>query len=434
MFFECRQKTGSGKEKAVNSENRTRFIQYLGFIAAAVAVGCAVILLFFRTSILAGFVSRLLSLLMPFIYGAVIAYLLHPACLTTERAVRKWKGDAFSDRHAGKIRTFSIILSMAALVLILSLLVMAVVPGLVTSIGKLASSMTLYIRNFQVWISQYEETELGQQVVPYVEQGMETITDRIQSWLQGDLLPNLTTYLSRITGSFSSIMGLVKNFGLGLIISIYLLGSWEKYMAQLELLVHAVFPPGAAAWIDREANYTDRMFGGFITGKLVDSAIVGVICFIFCMITGMPYAILVAVIVGVTNIIPFFGPYLGAVPSAILILTESPVKCLIFVVFIIILQQIDGNLLGPMILGDSVGLSSFWILFAILFFGGLWGLIGMIVGVPVFAVLYDLVSRGVAGGLKRREKTDMLEAYDRTFGREKEETKEKKEGPAKEKK
>ncbi|MGX8688856.1 MAG: AI-2E family transporter, partial [bacterium] len=162
-------------------------------------------------------------------------------------------------------------------------------------------------------------------------------------------------------------------------------------------------------------HFVDRSFSGFISGKIIDSAIIGLLCFAFSMIAGLPYGILVSVIVGITNVIPFFGPYLGAVPSALLILTGSPWKCLIFVVFIIILQQIDGNVIGPMILGDKVGLSSFWILFAILVFGALWGLVGMIVGVPIFAVAYDLITRSVSYGLKKKERTDLLEDYKKAY-------------------
>ena len=157
------------------------------------------------------------------------------------------------------------------------------------------------------------------------------------------------------------------------------------------------------------------MFIGFITGKLLDSAIMGGICFVFCWAVGMPYTVLVSVIVGVTNMIPFFGPYLGAIPSAILILTESPYKCVLFLVFIIILQQIDGNVIGPHILGDKLGLSGFWVLFAILFFGSLWGLVGILIGVPLFAVIYDLAQKLIALCLQKRRQTKLLEDYREQF-------------------
>ena len=211
----------------------------------------------------------------------------------------------------------------------------------------------------------------------------------------------------------------MKNFGLGMIVAVYLMNGWEKFGAQAKMIVYAIFPKKAAEWIQYEIHYTDRMFSGFIHGKILDSAIVGIICFIFTMFTGMPYALLVSVIVGVTNIIPFFGPYMGMIPSALLILTSSPWKCLVFLVFIILLQQVDGNVLGPRILGETVGISSFWILFSILFFGSIWGLVGMIVGVPLFAVIYDLISRGVSNLLRKRRQETMLDKYTERFHPEK---------------
>ena len=194
-----------------------------------------------------------------------------------------------------------------------------------------------------------------------------------------------------------------------------MLASWEKFGAQAKIMLYGLVSEKPADWIYNEMKLTNSLFGGFISGKLVDSAIIGVICFVVCMLLNMPYALLVSVIVGITNIIPFFGPYLGAVPSAILILTESPYKCVVFIIFIIILQQIDGNVIGPKILGDKIGVSSFWILFAILFFGSYWGVIGMIVGVPLFGVIYDLAKRIIRFGLNKHGREDMMEEYIREF-------------------
>jgi len=148
----------------------------------------------------------------------------------------------------------------------------------------------------------------------------------------------------------------------------------------------------------------------------VDSAIIGVLCYIGCAAFKFPNALLVSVIVGITNIIPFFGPFLGAIPSVILILIESPIKALWFALFILALQQLDGNVIGPKILGNHTGVSSFWVLFSILLFGGLWGLVGMIIAVPLFAVIYDLIKRFVVRGLKKNDCADILQAYEAEFG------------------
>ena len=165
------------------------------------------------------------------------------------------------------------------------------------------------------------------------------------------------------------------------------------------------------------------MFGGFIEGKLVDSAIIGVLCYIGCSIFKFPNALLVSAIVGVTNVIPFFGPFLGAIPATLLILIENPIKALWFVLFVVILQQIDGNIIGPKILGDHTGVSSFWVLFSILLFGGLWGLVGMIIAVPLFAVIYDILKKLVIRGLKRNGCAELLDHYAREFGDQKDKSK-----------
>ena len=169
-----------------------------------------------------------------------------------------------------------------------------------------------------------------------------------------------------------------------------------------------------------EIAYIDRMFGGFIDGKIVDSAIIGVLCYIGCSIFKFPNALLVSAIVGITNVIPFFGPFLGAIPSILLILIESPIKALWFALFVLGLQQLDGNVIGPKILGDHTGVSSFWVLFSILLFGGMWGLVGMIVAVPLFAVIYDLIKRMVRRGLANNDCVDMLRSYNKEYHAEEE--------------
>lgn len=181
------------------------------------------------------------------------------------------------------------------------------------------------------------------------------------------------------------------------------------------ILYSAVPSPWAQRILD-EVKYADRMFGGFINGKILDSAIIGVLCYIVCLIVRFPSALLVSVIIGVTNVIPFFGPFIGAIPATLLILIQDPIKAIWFVLFVFILQQLDGNVIGPKILGNSTGLSSFWVLFAILLFGGLWGFVGMIVGVPLFAVIYDVVKKLVLFGLRRNGQTQMYDAYHDTFG------------------
>ncbi|MCR5451614.1 MAG: AI-2E family transporter, partial [Lachnospiraceae bacterium] len=224
-----------------------------------------------------------------------------------------------------------------------------------------------------------------------------------------------TQILSEVAVKISDIVTMLKNAFLGIIISIYVLGARKQFAAQSKLILHGIFKDKTAGIIEQEVRYADKMFNGFFVGKLIDSTIVGIICFVGCMLMQFDSAALIAVVVGVTNIIPFFGPYLGAIPCTLLLLLDNPVHALMFVGFIIILQQVDGNVLGPIILGDSTGLSGFWIMFAILLFGGLWGLFGMIVGVPLFAVIYDIVRKLVYKGLDKHGYGTMITEYNAEF-------------------
>jgi predicted PurR-regulated permease PerM len=176
-----------------------------------------------------------------------------------------------------------------------------------------------------------------------------------------------------------------------------------------------MFKPKWADFILEEVAFIDRMFGGFIDGKLVDSAIIGVLCYLGCVIFKFPNALLVSAIVGITNVIPFFGPFIGAIPSVLLILIDSPIKAVWFAIFVFGLQQLDGNVIGPAILGDRTGLSSFWVLFAIILFGGIWGLVGMVICVPLFAVIYDTVKRLVRRGLEKNGLPEIWEKYKADF-------------------
>ena len=193
------------------------------------------------------------------------------------------------------------------------------------------------------------------------------------------------------------------------------LASRRRFAAQAWLLLHSAASPRWADWIEREVRLADDMFNGFLVGKLIDSVIMGVLCLLGTSLMGFNSAVLISTIVGVTNIIPFFGPIIGAVPCALLLLLENPLHALYFVLFIIVLQQLDGNFIGPLILGDSTGLSGFWVMFAILFFGGLWGVPGMILGVPLFALISDIFRQVVYWGLRRRGREDMIAAYEKRF-------------------
>ena len=209
--------------------------------------------------------------------------------------------------------------------------------------------------------------------------------------------------LKNVSAGIFDILIFMKNFLIGAIVALYVLADKEKFVAKSKMLVYAIFPHKWANLLIHSMRFTHKTFGGFIYGKLVDSAIIGVLCYFGMLLLHMPFPILVSVIIGVTNVIPFFGPYIGAIPCILLILVVDPIKGLYFAIFILLLQQFDGNILGPKILGETTGLSSFMVIVAILIGGGLFGIPGMIAGVPVFAVLYAMVCRLISHSLSNRK-------------------------------
>lgn len=395
---------------------KKRFRQVLAAAACASVIVCLTGFLFFRTGTIAKGFRYLISILMPFIYGAVIAYILRPVSLFLERCLKKLEMKLTKQRRPALIRLLSILLSLAILLTVLVLLILAVLPQLISSISGLLAQLPAAVEQFRAWISSLDNGGTSHEIVAYIEQSVDTVTAKLQSYLSSDVLPVLGSLVSSVTSSFQSILALLKNFGLGCIVAAYLLSGWEKFAAQAKLAVYALFPEKTADWIKKEVHYADRMFSGFIIGNLMDSLLVGCICFPVLKIAGVPFAVLVSVVVGVTNIIPFFGPYLGTIPSALLILTVSPGKCIFFVLFMIVLQQIDGNLISPRILGSQMGLSGFWILFSILIAGELWGIAGMLIGAPLFAVIYDLIRTFIFARLHLRQEDELIAAYTAEFG------------------
>ena len=394
------------------------------YCAAITAVICAVILLFFRNSVFTDAINLLISVLEPFLYGFVIAYILRPACLTIERFLHnlftgKRKSAAGQQEREGKpsgaVRAISVTLSILFMFAVITLLLVAVLPEMINSISSLVEQIGPAIDRFQEWLAGLDQSDMSHELVENINNVVQTFSDWVKNFLSTDLLPTLQTTLTGLTSSFMSILEVLKNFGLGCIVAIYLLADWERFVARAKLLAYGLLPVDAANWLRDELKLVNTMFGGFISGKLICSLIVGLICFIFMSITRMPYAMLISVLIGTTNIIPFFGPYIGAIPSVFMLLTVSPAICFVFLIFLIILQQFDGNILSPKILGNKLGISGFWILFSILFFGALFGIIGMLIGVPMFAVLYDLLKRFISRKLQGKGQSAMLEQYQNEY-------------------
>lgn len=372
---------------------------YYKGLAVFLTVAMCILFFFavFRLEELGHYVKMVVNILMPFIYGAVIAYLLTPVCKVIQTYLEdKTQLQRRPPEKAKKLKSLfkgiSILLSILLFCLIIYALIAMLVPQLVNSVLLLVDAMPGYIQTASIWLEKLVED--NPVMLSYVEQYSTDIMDYVQNFAKTSLLPNINNIITGVSASLLTMIGVAKNLIIGLIVAVYFLNSRELFCCQARLMTHAIFrdremteeektsgKEQKAEWIIRETNVLNEYLGGFVKGKLLDSLIIGLICMIFTAVVKMPYAVLVSVIIGVTNIIPFFGPFIGAIPTALLILMVSPIQCVYFVVFIIVLQQFDGNILGPKILGNTTQLSSFWVLFAILLFGGVFGIVGMIVGV-----------------------------------------------------
>ena len=385
-----------------------------GMLAGFGAISLSIIFFFliYRFDGFGSAISTLTGILMPFIYGAVIAYLLKPVCNTIEAFLRRF----IPEKMKGLINALSVTFTILFGLLLIYALCMMIIPQLITSVTTLYYTAQANITKFMYWANHLEFIEKNEQIMELLNSAYAALNTNLDTWIKNTLLPSMQNIVSGAAIGVLNVVTVAKNLIIGIIVAVYILASRKRFVQQGKMVLYSVVKPRWASLITEELKYADRMFGGFINGKIMDSAIIGVLCYIGCLIFKFPSALLVSVIIGVTNVIPFFGPFIGAIPATLLILIQNPIKALWFVLFVLVLQQLDGNIIGPKILGNTTGLSSFWVLFAILLFGGLWGFAGMIVGVPLFAVIYDVIKKLVIHGLRRNEELDMLNTYHDNFG------------------
>ena len=388
---------------------------YLAIALTAFLVITLSIIFFFLIYRFQGFgdaISKLTGILMPFIYGAVIAYLLKPVCNCVEDFLRR----LLPEKMGTAANMLAVTISLLFGILVVYALIMMIVPQLITSVTTLYYTARNNLNDFVDWASHQEIIASNQKLLDFIETSYDNLQDTLDNIVRTKLVPSMQSLLSGAALGVMSFVTFLKNIIIGVIVSVYLLASRKKFGQQCKMILYSLIKPRWADIILEEILYADKMFGGFINGKILDSAIIGVLCYIACLIFKFPSALLVSVIIGVTNVIPFFGPFIGAIPATLLILIQSPIKALWFVLFVLVLQQLDGNIIGPKILGNTTGLSSFWVLFSILLFGGLWGFVGMIVGVPLFAVIYDVIKKLVFHGLRRNGQLDQMTVYHDEFG------------------
>ncbi len=393
------------------SKLRQQFSQ--GLTLCLVIVVC--LLIYFallRLQMISNVIRMIIGILKPVIYGMAIAYLLNPIVKKVDQHMIPYIKKHFPKvKNAEKIsRGTGIFLAILLLISIISALCNMMLPELYKSIWNMVSTVPSQLNAAvdQITNMMAKETTTGQILANVLSQA----TDFVQNWLKTDLLDQVNVVMSNLTVGVINIVSELFNGVIGIIISIYVLWGKETFSQQAKKMVYAIFKPNQANMILHLTIKSNEIFGGFIIGKIIDSIIIGLLCFIGLTILDMPYTLLVSVIVGVTNVIPFFGPYIGAIPSAILITLSNPIKGLYFLIFVLILQQVDGNIIGPKIIGNSTGLSAFWVVFSILLGGGLFGIPGMILGVPTFAVLYYIVTMLVNHNLERKNLPTATSCYD----------------------
>ena len=387
--------------------------------AATVFIAIAAGLVFYfallrMPSIAQGF-KKTISVLKPILYGLGIAFLLNPIVIIVDNHLRPFLCEKFGDSEKKKnrmykiSRTTGIFLAITVLMFIIIMLLNMIIPELYTSIKNMIMTVPYQLNELVDNIASLnvKDTTLNQLLGSAIKEA----SDFLEHWMKTDLLTRVNVIMTNLTvGVFNIITGMF-NFIIGIIISIYVLYSKEVFTKQSKKLVYALFKASHANVIIHIVNKSNYIFGGFIIGKIIDSLIIGILCFLGLSVLHMPYTLLVSVIVGATNVIPFFGPYIGAIPSAILITLNDPKMGIYFVIFVIILQQIDGNIIGPKILGDYTGLSVFWVMFAILVGGGIFGVPGMILGVPTFAVIYYIINLFLENQLKNKNLPQDTNAY-----------------------
>ena len=348
-----------------------------------IVIACSIVfyLISSQVKVFSNKISAFIAILYPFIIGFAIAYLLNFILKFIENRIisEKMRG-----KSPARVRAISMLLTYLVAGTLCYLFVHFVWPELLESIIGLFNDIPNYVNNATVMINKLiEEFNLTPASMEILESKWKELTDFIMNFMT-DIIPVIGNTIMVVISSLWNIV-------LGVIVSIYLLKDKEKFFAISKKITYAVFNREHSYKILELTHRANKIFGKFLGGKILDSFIIAIITFVVLTIFKMPYTLLVTVIVGVTNVIPFFGPFFGAIPSVILVRFVSPIKAFWLLIIILIIQQLDGNVIGPKILGDSIGVSAFWILFALLIAGKFLGLVGMLLGVPLFAFIYSII-------------------------------------------
>ena len=360
----------------------------------------------FNFTIMGDFIRKLTKILAPIIWGVVIAYLVNPIMKWFERKLQK---PIEKNRpHFKIVRILSLTFAMIVFLAVIAALGAIILPQVIESITTILNNVTTYVNNFEKWIDsflvKYPDllTIVGNQIDNIEKAAIE---------FANNIVPKLGDIMMKITDSTLSFIIAIKDILIGIIVAVYLLFGKEHFQAQMKKMVFGILPNRVADKTLSVCARTNSSISGFISGKIVDSIIIGCLCFVTMTIMKFDFVVLISVIVGITNVIPFFGPFIGAIPSALLLLVAAPKQVIPFLILILIIQQLDGNVIGPKILGQTTGISAFWVLFSILVGGGLFGFAGMLLGVPVFAVLYSLINELIDYRLEGKDMSSDTNAY-----------------------
>lgn len=386
-------------------------------ITAFLVLACAILFYFviFSYGQFAAIVKNIVNICFPIIDGLIIAFLLCPMINWFEKKIfskiipKLKRNERLTDTEQKWMRAASICLSYAIVILLLAAFFVAVIPQIRLSIEHIISQSSTYKENIEQWLINVDQKYPEISII--IGETLKEYADDFKVWQNQNLLPKIQEILTTVSVSVFGFLGAIWDIIIGAIISVYILANKETYAGQFKKLAYGFLEIKTSNVLIDNIRMANRKFSGFIVGKIIDSLIIGILCFIFSTIFQFPYPVLLGLIVGVTNVIPFFGPFFGAIPCVLLVFMVNPIQSIWFLLFILALQQFDGNLLGPMILGESTGISGFWVIFAIMFFGGLWGVPGMIIGVPLFAVIYAIIKTTLEAKLIKKKLPLTTEKY-----------------------
>lgn len=377
---------------------------------------CLSILFFFflyRIDTILGAIGGIIKILMPIIYGLVIAYILNPIIKLLENKVFNKllsKTNMSNEKIKKHSRNYSIATAAIIFLLVLYLLISYIIPEIIASIQILLGNVPNYISNIEEWLkgTLANNPDVSAQIL----NNYEDMSDYILTILNDSIMPSVNNLIVNLSNGVVGVFKFLYNFVIGFIISIYLLSGKESYLAQTKMTLYSLFSVKTVNKILEKARFINEVFGKYMMGVLLDCCAIGIIMFLFGIIFQMPYALLIAVICAITNAIPYFGPYIGGIPSGLLILLVSPPKAIIFAIFVVILQQFDGMYLAPKIIGNKTGLKRFWVLCAILICGGFFGFVGLLIGVPIFAILYSFTKEYITNNLKEKKLSNNTKKYE----------------------